>query len=265
MSIELVRKPVGSSNGGEFDANTASAQIIAGAKTWTGAQTAPVFIPSLNASQATAFTLTSASPSDIYITSPAGAINQDLPSAGVTAGQLFRLTVSGGTEANTVTLRSSGGNTIDIISTAGTILVQALQATPTSAAHWKVISVYEELNTTRTFGNITVPTAVNVRLVRQNKTVTFYVDGFGSKTKDGTNGPVSITAVIDARFRPAAGQYFAVNGAVGATRVAMVFFVNANGSLEFYTTNTTTGDAATVPATASVNIPGPTGGAYVLT
>ena len=223
-------------------------------------------ISGLNASQATAHTLTYESPTDIYIASPASAISQLLPTGtSVLAGQMFRLIVTGATETNTVTLKSSGANTIDIIAGNGTILVQALIANPSAAADWKVIDVYEEVITTRTFTNITVPTAVNVRFIRRNKSASFYVDGIGSKTRDTTASVgVDATVALPARFYPNANVVFPVSGAVSAARVLLLLTINTGGLLRIYTTDTSTGDAANIPISVSVNVPNATVGAYVL-
>ena len=64
--------------------------------------------------------------------------NVTLPSTGVVAGETWRIDVVGATAV--MALKSSNGNTITTIS-AGYVIVTALQATPTTSAHWLISDI----------------------------------------------------------------------------------------------------------------------------
>jgi len=89
-------------------------------------------------------TLSAASPKQGYVSSPAAAVTVTLPTTDVKAGFVYKLDVEGATETNFVRLNSSGGNEIDRIGGEGFIQVMALQDSPTTAAHWRVVNIYVE-------------------------------------------------------------------------------------------------------------------------
>lgn len=200
-----------------------------------GAVSARTFIPELNPAQATAFSLSATSPEYIYISSPTSAINQDLPTTNVTAGQLFRLIVTGATSTNTVTLRSSNADTIDIIAGSGYILVQALQAAPTAAAHWKVLDVYEEASYIFTSTGLTSNQTLTFNFTRHNKRVTVSFDGVGSRTKDGSNGPIRFGAIAS-RFTPIRTQANVIYG-LNTTAAPLAAWVRPTSYIDFYPFN----------------------------
>lgn len=166
----------------------------------------------LNPTQNTAFTLTFTSPEDVYIGTPASAINQDLPTTSVLAGQRFRIIVAAATSTNTVTIRSSSTATVETIGGAGVVHVQALIDTPTTAAHWKVLSVYEEATHATTFGGngagSGASSSVNVLFRRVNKQVTMSIPNTGTYgLPAATTTFIGFNTVMPARFRPATGSF----------------------------------------------------------
>lgn len=83
----------------------------------------------------TPFTLTT-SHNRHQIINPAGAITIKLPTTGVLAGESWTIVNQ---STNVVTVQSSGANTIQKINN-DTLVVVALQNTPTAATHWRVTS-----------------------------------------------------------------------------------------------------------------------------
>lgn len=94
-------------------------------------------------------TLTSTSYRLGYVASPSGGGTiVKLPTTDIKTGYRYRLEVSGATEANYVALQSSGANEVDRIGGDGFIEVMALRDAPTTAAHWRVMDVYEKSSMT---------------------------------------------------------------------------------------------------------------------
>lgn len=100
-------------------------------------------IGNVRASSSTAQTLVN-SDNDIQIFTPTAAHDVNLPTTSVASGRAFYIVNRGG---YALTIKSSGGNTVVSPSTGtvtnGVYLVRALQAAPTTAAHWQVEYVYE--------------------------------------------------------------------------------------------------------------------------
>ena len=100
-------------------------------------------IGNVRASSSTAQTLVNAD-NDIQIFTPTAAHDVNLPTTSVASGRAFYIVNRGG---YALTIKSSGGNTVITPSTGtvtnGVYLVRALQAAPTTAAHWQVEYVYE--------------------------------------------------------------------------------------------------------------------------
>ncbi len=100
-------------------------------------------IGNVRASSSTAQTLVNAD-NDIQIFTPTAAHDVNLPTTDVASGRAFYIVNRGG---YALTIKSSGGNTVVSPSTGtvtnGVYLVRALQAAPTTAAHWMVEGVYE--------------------------------------------------------------------------------------------------------------------------
>lgn len=142
-----------------------------------------------------------------YLASPAAARTVTLPTTGVKAGWRYRLEVSGATETNYVVINSSGANEIDRIGGAGYIEVMALQDTPTTAAHWRVINV-QEVSTltgqTYTFQNSGTITNRTIKCLRSNKTVQIYAESGTVSGSASNSGYLSIP--IPARFLTSVGS-----------------------------------------------------------
>lgn len=169
-------------------------------------------------SLATAHTLTADSAECLKISSPGSAINQDLPTTGVKAGKRFCLIVTGATETNYVALRSSGGNEIDRIGGDGVIEAVALQDAPTSAAHWRVVGIWEQtlqITGTANGANDGAITAT-FRRVQRNVVATVYQAAGTSQA----GAQIVTSAVIPVRFRPAVAKRTATP-AVSSNNVIM--------------------------------------------
>lgn len=100
-------------------------------------------IGNVRASSSTAQTLVN-SDNDIQIFTPTAAHDVNLPTTSVASGRAFYIVNRGG---YALTIKSSGGNTVVSPGTGtvtnGVYLVRALQAAPTTAAHWQVEYVNE--------------------------------------------------------------------------------------------------------------------------
>lgn len=184
--------------------------------------------------QATAWTLTAASPEFVYIGSPTGAVNQSLPTTNVVKGKIFTLVVTGATETNYVKLQSSGAEEIARIGGAGIVRVQALQNTPTTAAHWKVLDLYESMSVTASVtGPWTGSKSIAAKLVRSNVVASIITEE-AIDTFSADADVVFPAATLPARFRPTADLYAPVAGFVnnGALVIAGgAALIGADGSI----------------------------------
>jgi hypothetical protein len=155
------------------------------------------------------YTFTSTGPMRVRVASPSTARTVTLPTTNIKAGAEFELLVTGATETNYVVLNSSGANEVDRIGGSGKILVVALQDTPTTAAHWQVVDVWEKAAGTITLNSgagsgANYGSAKTVAYLRNNKammlkmTVAFYVT-----TGTGATDTIGSAADIPTRFRPA--------------------------------------------------------------
>lgn len=123
------------------------------------------------------------------IISPAAGITVKMPTTGIKAGEVWTIvrTSTGGS----VTVQSSGGNTIDLIDV-GHIRLVALQDTPTTASHWSVIDYYSETTyaSTYTFNGTGSPGtsgSVTHYMRRSGKQVTMAIAVSGAAATTGTN------------------------------------------------------------------------------
>ncbi len=187
---------------------------------------------------ATAHTLDADSPFSLTIASPASAINQDLPTTGVLAGRQFLLQVTGATETNFVALRSSGGNEIDRIGGAGFILVEALISSPTTAAHWRILSIFEESPLLTGTSSGAVASTFNVRATRQKTSLhanVFFMAyvSQASATASATNTITIPAGTLPTRFRPSATRFSPTSVVLSNALAAGIAIVAAAGSLEF--------------------------------
>jgi hypothetical protein len=136
--------------------------------------------------------------------SPSVARTVTLPTAGIKAGAEFELLVTGATEANYVVLNSSGANEVDRIGGQGKILVVALQDTPTTAAHWQVVDVWEK-SSAITSGACTGANlgAVIATFYRQNGLIKAKVyQAAGTMANDSH---ITTPSFIPTRFQPTTG------------------------------------------------------------
>lgn len=177
-------------------ADKASAILIYNATTsrWsllTGAATAPTLTYPVGniAANDSNVTFTSAD-NRVQICTPTAARTYTLPSTSISAGDRFQFFNQSTTAANIITVQSSGANTIDYVLPNGELTLVALQASPTTAAHWKVISASSAgfLYTPSSYAGLGTPTNVTIMVSRNRN--------YMSITGTLTTGTVS-ASVID--------------------------------------------------------------------
>ena len=135
----------------------------------------------------------------VQVINPAAARTIQLPSKNIRAGEV--VTIVNRSTSYAMTIQSSAAGAIDIISY-GYIVVAALQAAPTAAAHWHVIEVYEHhIHTSEINDLFSVDPELDINLIRHNYSVTFGFDGTANNTKSTTGNPYLTTAILS-RFRP---------------------------------------------------------------
>lgn len=135
-----------------------------------------------------------------------------LPTTSVKAGEVWHL--AGITNFDLV-VNASNGNALTVANSAnmdatiqvGYVRVQALQDTPTTPAHWRVLEVYEEGSFTATY-NSGVSSNVNntIYYTRSNKRV--HLTSFDDMNFTGTGSPASVAttgAPLPTRFRIPSG------------------------------------------------------------
>jgi hypothetical protein len=190
--------------------------------------------------------LTIASPKQGYVSSPAAAVTVTLPTTDVKAGFVYKIDVVGATETNFVRLNSSGGNEVDRIGGEGFIQVMALQDSPTTAAHWRIVNMYEKSTTAPvgsvTFGNSS-PTTLQSSwfiLSRSNKNVTLSIGQVYTTISPGSVTSVSVAACIPVRFRHSQARFIPViagiSNGIGAvsSQNSSNGLVATGGALEAY-------------------------------
>jgi hypothetical protein len=137
----------------------------------------------------------------------------NLPSNGVKAGQTFLL-YNTTTNNSELAIKSSAGNTVETIAK-GHCFLLAAQDSPTTASHWNVIDVLDELNNlTVTWGGCIPSTnTTGNSVVRRNKQVTGYITAFASDVTANASDSLVSNVFMPTRMTTSAG------GAVGICRV----------------------------------------------
>jgi hypothetical protein len=161
-----------------------------------------------------------------------------LPTTGIKAGAEFELLVTGATETNYVVLNSSGANEVDRIGGSGKILVVALQDTPTTAAHWQVVDVWEKATGTYdlTVGvgtGATVNTGKSINITRANKQISLQGSG-GITTGTGASATLSTASgALPVRFRPLDIAMVSSRGYENGVPISVpaVVFIETNGTI----------------------------------
>lgn len=136
---------------------TTAAQSFTGLKKMEGG-VIPIGVIAANDSNVT-FTNTD---NRIQISTPTAARTHTLPTTSIKAGEIFEFFNQATNSSYIITLNASGGTTVDYVVAKGYLKVIALQDTPTTNAHWKVLyasSDYVSFTPTATsFGSITTAT-----------------------------------------------------------------------------------------------------------
>lgn len=129
---------------------------------------------------------------------PSGAITVKLPTTDVEAGEIF---VIHNRSTNLVTIQSSGANDIYAVNK-GFVQLVALQATPTTAAHWEIMDVVDEVTgTVGSSGNFT--SGGDYKITRSGKLVTLIVNT--AMPHSSLSSASSATGVVPTKFLPAYG------------------------------------------------------------
>jgi hypothetical protein len=148
-----------------------------------------------------------------------------LPTTGVNAGDVWRIE---NTTAQDLVVKSSNGTSLTVANGAnidathakGYVVLRALQAAPTTPAHWLVIDLYETYSQANgvTSGNFT---AVGTRFTRRMNTVI----ATGTEGWFVTNNQASqstSSGYIIARMRPSTFLYFTYRSGTGTTWSAQI-------------------------------------------
>lgn len=162
----------------------------------------------------------SANDSDVVFTSssnrtqicnPTAARTYQLPTTGISAGEVWTFFNRSTTAANIITVQSSGANTIDYVLPNGELTLVALVGTPTTASDWKVISASSAgfLYTPSSYAGLGTPTNVTLMVTRNRNLMNI----IGSLT----TGSVTATVVDVALYNG-----FSVNSSLIRTGTTIV-------------------------------------------
>lgn len=146
-----------------------------------------------------------------------------LPTTSVLAGQLWL--IENRQTASTITIQSSNTNTIDTIIN-GYAILEALQDTPTTSAHWRVVEITSLESVTATGSGDYTAGVLRVTRVNSNINVTVTTN----VTFSSNSNPLSATGLIPAFARPAATKS---NIYSSSTVQVLLMAVRADGTLEF--------------------------------
>lgn len=221
-------------------------------------------IGNVRASSSTAQTLVN-SDNDIQIFTPTAAHDVNLPTTSVASGRAFYIVNRGGYN---LTIKSSNGNTVITPGTGtptnGVYVVRALQAAPTTAAHWQVEYAYEVGTFTPTvFGRSTAGagtyTIQNGAYSRINNLVTVSVSLlWTAHTGSGTTAfslPYTSFAGINT---PGFSIANISNFALTASNIATIYVPNATAAcyLQQYPVGGGASSAVTLDTSAEISFSG---------
>lgn len=208
--------------------------------------------PNVNAVDANA-TLTKDSNRHQVLTGLSVTRDLNLPTTGIAAGEVFLIE---NTTAFDLVIKASGGNALTIANSAnidatirkGNVLLRALQATPTTPAHWFVIDVIEEGTFTADFnqgvGAGGSNTSKTIAYRRSKKFVTLDLPDCLIATGGTPNrGIDTASGTVPLRLRTASGTAHGVyNAIINAANVAASGRVDFNndGSIQIMRDGTTT-------------------------
>jgi len=159
-----------------------------------------------------------------------------LPTTSILAGEI--ISISGNSVTYSLTIQASNLSELTIANSCnqaatigdGNVTLMALQATPTTPAHWRVLNVQEEMEVTGNFiGGLT--TAYTMRVQRNNFRVNASIR---ASTGTGSTTEFYFTA-LPTRFDPAAqhqrGILLFINGATALGKVT----IETSGNIAFGT------------------------------
>lgn len=174
-----------------------------------------------------------------------------LPTTGVAAGDEWKLENIG---AFDLTVQASGGQALTTANgtnmdgsiQVGCVVVRALQAAPTTAAHWKVVEVYEEGSYTSIWSFISGGSgnsgSVTIRWIRNNKMISLQIPTSGSQAT-AVSAPQEFQSQTSApiRIRPTrstntfVGLVCVKNGGTGENSPGQLT-INTSGVLRLFRT-----------------------------
>ena len=135
-----------------------------------------------------------------------------LPSSGIKAGDIFTLYNSSANDlvvnsSNASSLTVANGANIDATVQGGYVKLIALQDSPTTPAHWRVLDVYEQINNLSiTYGNcIPSTTVTGNNLIRRNNLLTIRLNAFASDVTANATTTMTTNAFIPLRARGQGG------------------------------------------------------------
>lgn len=135
-----------------------------------------------------------------------------LPTTGVNAGDVWEIENQTALSSSdfSLTITASGGSALTVANGAnvdatirnGYVRLVALQATPTTPAHWRVAEVNEthQHSTAFTFTGGATVSAKTLRIVRQDRQVTVHFPDSINSTAAGNSGTISSDTAIPSRF-----------------------------------------------------------------
>ena len=137
----------------------------------------------------------------VRVVTPTAPMGVVLPQK-IKMGHKIRVIVAGATSTNTVSIKTSNGNTIDSFGGNGFIEVIAIADNPTAANQFLIISLVEECSIQFAWtGPSTAPAASSVKIVREDRNVTIYTPSF-TGTSTGAFASIASTTALPVRFRP---------------------------------------------------------------
>lgn len=169
-----------------------------------------------------------------------------LPSSGIKTGDIFTLYNSSANDlvvnsSNASSLTVANGANIDATIQGGFVKLLALQDTPTTPAHWRVLDVYEQINNLSiTYGNCIPSTTVTGNyLIRRNNVCTIRLNAFASDVTANATTTMTTNAFMPVRTRSQGGFCGFLRMKNGAT----------NSFIRMCPVTVTTGGALTIYAT----------------
>ena len=194
--------------------------------------------------------------SDVQVMTPTADRTYTLPTTGILAGRTFKFInlatdfdiILNASNTSALTAATSG-----MLPTCrdGYVIVQALQNTPTTPAHWRVVEVNDCITTTVRFvqsGGYSQEPAVKCTRVNRNATV--YMAAFVSATATAVNATIATDIPLPRGFRPADTTNIMMISRDNVSFVPGWMAVDSTGGITFY--RTLLGEGFTIGQTAGL-------------